>query len=122
LQVSRLFLEAGTLVSTCFISPFKADREGARAIVNRGCDDGTGEGVNFLEIYVNPSLESCEARDPKGLYKKARAGVIPHFTGVSSPYEPPDQPDLEVRTDEVSVEEGVGMVLELLRARGVIPA
>jgi adenylylsulfate kinase len=87
-EVSKLFTDAGTVVLTAFISPFKEDRDRAREIV----------GSNFVEVYVEADLETCESRDPKGLYKKARAGQIPHFTGIDSPYEAPEKPELTIRT------------------------
>ncbi len=95
-EVSRLFLDAGVVVLTAFISPFIEDRETARKLV--------GE-ENFLEIYVECSLEECEKRDVKGLYKKARNGEIPHFTGISSPFEEPKSPFLTVNTEFNSIED-----------------
>jgi adenylylsulfate kinase len=87
-EVSKLFTDAGTVVLTAFISPFKEDRDRAREII----------GSNFIEVYIDADLETCESRDPKGLYKKARAGQIPHFTGIDSPYEAPGNPELTIRT------------------------
>jgi adenylylsulfate kinase len=87
-EVSKLFTDAGTVVLTAFISPFKEDRDRAREII----------GSNFIEVYIDADLATCESRDPKGLYKKARAGQIPHFTGIDSPYEAPENPELTIRT------------------------
>lgn len=95
-EVAKLMNDAGLIVITAFISPFRVDRAKARAII--------GEGV-FQEVYVDAGLEACEARDPKGLYKKARAGAIPDFTGIGSPYEPPMNPELVIasaRQDKAS--------------------
>ncbi|MBI5006875.1 MAG: adenylyl-sulfate kinase [Nitrosomonadales bacterium] len=88
-EVAKLFMEAGVIVLTAFISPFRADRDKVRAMVQPG---------EFVEIYCQCSIELCEERDVKGLYKKARAGEIKHFTGISSPYEAPDKPELAVDT------------------------
>lgn len=95
-EVSNLFLDAGFLVLTAFISPFKEDREAARSLVGRD---------NFIEVYVDCPLEVCEQRDVKGLYKKAKAGEIAHFTGISSPFEAPEHPDLIISTAENTFED-----------------
>jgi bifunctional enzyme CysN/CysC len=94
-EVAALFAEAGFLVISSFISPYRADRERAR---QAGRD-------SFHEIYIDAPIEVCEQRDPKGLYRRARTGEIPEFTGVSSPYEPPESAELVLRTDQMSVEE-----------------
>lgn len=104
-EVAKLFADSGAIVVTAFISPYRADRDAVRRIL--GPDE-------FLEIFVNAPLEICEQRDPKGLYAKARSGAIPDFTGVSSPYEPPLNPELELRTDLMSVEECVARLIERL--------
>lgn len=91
-EVAKLFADAGVLCSCAFISPYRADRSRLRAIMEPG---------DFLELYVRASLATCEARDPKGLYKKARAGQIPEMTGISAPYEPPEQPDVLLDTESV---------------------
>lgn len=111
-EMARLFLEAGLITLTAFISPFRQDRERVRSLVSP---------KDFLEIYCRCPLAICEQRDVKGLYRRARAGKIPAFTGISSPYEEPDRPELLVETDACTVDEGVAMVLRLLAARGVIP-
>ncbi len=110
-EVARLFNEAGVIVLTAFISPFRADRELARQII--GPD-------HFLEIFVNTPLAVCEQRDPKGLYKKARAGEIRQFTGISDPYEPPTTPALALSGYERPVEESTEVIITLLRQKGVI--
>ena len=99
---------AGLICLTALISPFRADRARARSLLPPGC---------FLEVYVNAPLSVCEARDAKGLYRRARANEIPNFTGISSAYEPPDSPDFEVRTDLLSVEESIAKVLTVVRER-----
>jgi bifunctional enzyme CysN/CysC len=107
-EVSRLLMDAGVLVITAFISPYRDDRRLARSLVNED---------EFIEVYVNAPLEVCEQRDPKGLYKKARAGQIANFTGVSAPYEPPDQPEVVVRTDEQTPSECVAHIIDFLKTQ-----
>jgi adenylylsulfate kinase len=112
-EVAKLFVSAGVMPITSFISPFRADREGVRAILQAG---------EFIEIFVDAPLEVCEGRDPKGLYKKARAAVAGgkglEFTGIDSPYEAPEKPEIHLRTDKMAVEECVRVVVEHLRERG----
>lgn len=110
-NVAKLFTDAGIIVLTAFISPFREDRQQARNLMQHG---------DFLEVYCNSSIETCEKRDVKGLYKKARNGDIPHFTGISSPYETPVKPEIEIKTDQISLEESVDILIELLKERGVI--
>jgi adenylylsulfate kinase len=110
-HVAALLADAGVLVLTAFISPFRADRAAARAVL----------GADLLEVFVDAPLAACEARDPKGLYRKARAGEIAEFTGVSSPYEPPEHPDLHLRTADASLAMCVDALLALLQQRGVTP-
>lgn len=109
-EVSKLFCDAGVIAMTAFISPYRADRDTARALVPE----------SFLEVYVQCALEICEERDPKGLYKKARAGQIPEFTGISAPYEEPLNPELVVDTGAESLEESAQKVMALLEQRGII--
>jgi adenylylsulfate kinase len=111
-EVAKLFVEAGIVTLTAFISPFRADREQVRAMVEEG---------EFIEVYVKCDLQTCEQRDPKGLYRKARAGQIPEFTGISSPYEEPLQPEITVDTSVLSVQEAVDLLLVELLKRSVIP-
>ena len=106
-EISNLMLEAGVVTLAAFVSPYINDREGVKHIV--GAD-------NFIEIYVNTTLEECERRDVKGLYKKARKGEIKNMTGVSSPYEAPTNPDFEVVTDGQSIENSVQSILKFLNA------
>ena len=111
-EVSKLFLDAGVVVLTAFVSPFKADRDRARALV---------EGGDFVEIHCAADLSVCEERDTKGLYAKARSGEIKEFTGISSPYEAPENPELRVDTGSQSLEACVDVVINHLREAGVIP-
>lgn len=104
-EVSRLFLDAGVILLSAFISPFQADREQVKRIVG---DD------NYIEVFVDAPLEVCEQRDVKGLYKKARAGEVPNFTGISSPYERPSYPDVVISTDKMSVEESIEMLMKAI--------
>jgi adenylylsulfate kinase len=110
-EVAKLMIEAGVITLTAFISPFRADREAVRNLVPHG---------EFLEIYCNTPIDVCEQRDPKGLYQLARSGLIPDFTGVSAPYEAPANPELVLKPAECSIPECVGLVMHLLRERGVI--
>lgn len=103
-EVAKLMNDAGLIVLTAFISPYKRDRENAREII----------GEDFFEVYVSTPLEECERRDVKGLYKKARNGEIPNFTGITSPYEAPELPDLVINTQEVPLEEAVSMIISKL--------
>ena len=110
-NVAKLFLDAGTIILTAFISPFREDRETVRNLVLPG---------DFLEIYCNAPLDVCEQRDVKGIYKKAREGVIKDYTGISSPYEAPVNPELIVNTGKDSLEQCVAQVMGLLKQRGII--
>ena len=112
-EVAKLFLDAGVIVLTAFVSPFRADRDKARDLVEEG---------DFFEIFCAADLEVCESRDPKGLYAKARSGVIKEFTGISSPYEAPDAPELKIDTGAEELAESVEMVIRALQDKGVIPA
>ena len=111
-EVAKLFLDAGVIVLTAFVSPFRADRDKARALVADG---------DFLEIHCAADLAVCESRDPKGLYAKARAGQIKEFTGISSPYEEPEAPELKVDTGNQTLEQCVEQVLAYLSQHGVVP-
>ena len=112
-EVAKLFVDAGVIVLAAFISPFRADRERARALFSPG---------DFHEIYVEADLAACEARDPKGLYKKARAGEIRDFTGIDSPYEPPMAPEMILPTMQNSPEKCAEIVVAWMRDRKVIAA
>ncbi|MEO8481156.1 MAG: adenylyl-sulfate kinase [Acidobacteriota bacterium] len=107
-EVARLFADAGLIAVTAFISPYASDRDRARRIAE---STEAGPGVPFLEVYVDAPLSVCEARDPKGLYRKARDGQIAHFTGVSDPYEPPAQPDVVLHTGRDGIEVCVQQLL-----------
>ena len=110
-EMAKLFMEAGMIVLTAFISPYQADRRRVREMVKGG---------DFLEVYCNAGIEVCESRDVKGMYKKARAGKIAEFTGISSPYEVPQQPELIVETGREELEVCVSQVMAELERRGVI--
>jgi adenylylsulfate kinase len=112
-EVAKLFVEAGVIALTAFISPYRSDRQRARALVADG---------DFLEVYCRCALGVCEERDVKGLYKRARAGEIKEFTGISAPYEEPDAPEIVIDTDQHPVEECVERLLGILRQRGIAPA
>jgi adenylylsulfate kinase len=110
-EVAKLFTECGVLVLTSFISPYRSDRDAARALFAAG---------DFVEVFVEASLATCEARDPKGLYKKARAGEIPEFTGISAPYEPPERPELVLDTAALTAPASVAALLRHLEAQGYL--
>ncbi|KUF30145.1 MULTISPECIES: adenylyl-sulfate kinase [Lysinibacillus] len=110
-EVSKLFIESGQIVLTAFISPYREDRQVVRGLV----DDG-----EFLEVYVKCSVETCEKRDPKGLYKKARNAEITNFTGISAPYEEPENPEIILNTEQHSIEECVEQLTKILTLKGYI--
>lgn len=110
-EVSKLFVDGGQFALTAFISPFKEDRNQVRQLV------GDGE---FIEVFVKCPLNECEKRDPKGLYKKARAGEIPEFTGISSPYEEPETPEITIDSSVFSVEESVNTIVNYLKKSKLI--
>jgi adenylylsulfate kinase len=112
--VARLLARHGVFVITAAISPY----DSIRREIRESCE---GEGIVFLEVFVNPTLESLIARDVKGLYKRALAGELPNFTGVSDPYEPPANPELELRTDTETVGESTSRILDLIVRRGLLP-
>jgi adenylylsulfate kinase len=114
-EVAKLFVDCGAVALSSFISPYAADRDKVRALHEEA-------GLPFIEVFVDCTLEAAEARDPKGLYKKARAGEIKNFTGIDDPYEAPANPELHLRSDQQSLEEEVDAILALLRERGIIPA
>ena len=109
-EVAKLMMDAGLIVLASFISPFRADRQMLRELV--GAED-------FLEIHIDASIETCMARDPKGLYAKAKAGLIPNFTGLGSPYEPPETPDIRLSTEAANAEDCAAQVLAALRQKGI---
>jgi adenylylsulfate kinase len=110
-EVAKLFTDAGIMVMSSFISPYRADRDAVRAAMGKG---------DFIEVYVAASVETCEGRDVKGLYKKAQAGEIPEFTGISAPYEAPERPELVLDTNAQSVEQSVSALMGYLEAQGYL--
>lgn len=110
-EVSKLMVDAGLITLTAFISPYKADREKVRELLD---DD------EFIEIYMKASVETCEERDPKGLYKKARAGEIKGFTGIDAPYEEPENAEVTIETDKQTVEEAVDRIINYLKEKGYL--
>lgn len=112
-EVSKLFTDAGVIVLTAFISPYREDRDQVREIMAEG---------DFLEVHVSADVETCEKRDVKGLYKKARSGEIPNFTGISAPYEAPEKPELVMDSGAQSVEESVAQLLGFLQDQGYLSA
>ncbi len=112
-EVGKLFVDAGIITVTAFISPYRMDRNTARATIGEG---------NFFEVFCDTPLEVCEQRDPKGLYKKARAGEIKGFTGIDDPYEAPDRPDVVIDTSTTSPQEAAVILCEVLEKAGKISA
>ena len=112
-EVAKLFVDSGTLVISAFISPYQADRAKVRGMLSEG---------DFVEVYVAADLATCEFRDPKGLYKKARAGEITGFTGIDAPYEAPESPELSIDTSDESPEESAARVLRYLEENGFLSA
>ncbi len=111
-EVSKLFVDAGCIVLSAFVSPYIKDRDGVRELVADG---------EFVEVFVDAPLEVCEERDVKGLYKKAREGVIKGFTGIDDPYEAPLNAEITIDTSKLSLEEGVDVILQYLETEGVLP-
>ena len=112
-EIGKLFVDTGIIALSSFISPYKADRDQVRALHEEA-------DMAFIEVFVDCSLEAAEERDPKGLYKKARAGEIKNFTGIDDPYEAPTNPEVHLHSDKQSVREEVNQILDLLRERGII--
>jgi len=110
-EAAKLMMESGVIAMTAFISPFKKDRNLVRQLLPQG---------DFIEIYCNASLEACESRDVKGLYKRARAGEIKNYTGIDSPYEAPDNPELVIDTGGELLEESVSKVIDFLKSKEII--
>jgi adenylylsulfate kinase len=110
-EVSKLMMEAGFIIMTAFISPFREDRIAVRNLIPNG---------DFIEIYCKASLETCEARDVKGLYKRARAGEIKNYTGISSPYEVPENADLIIDTEQETIEDSVSIIISFLKKKTII--
>lgn len=114
-EVAKLFVDSGVIVLTSFISPYRADREIAR-------EAHAKEQMDFIEVFVDCPLDEAEKRDPKGLYKKARAGQIKNFTGIDDPYEAPDRPEVHLKTAELTLDQEVELLLGELKKRGILPA
>ena len=112
-EVSKLFVDAGTIVLTAFISPFRKDRQQVRDLISEN---------EFIEVFIDTPLEICESRDPKGLYKKARKGEIPNFTGISSPYEAPISPEIHIKAGEITLEESVIQIINYLKSNNFLNA
>jgi len=110
-EVAKLFVDAGIIVLSAFISPFQREREMVRGLV---------EEHEFIEVFIDTPLKLCESRDPKGLYKKARRGEIAHFTGISSPYEAPLNPEIHLKTEKLSIDESAKQIIAYLKDRGYI--
>ena len=111
-EVGKLLVDGGFIVFCGFVSPYLTDRDGVRELLGDG---------DFLEVFVDTPVDVCEERDPKGLYKKARTGEIPNFTGVSDPYERPENPELVIKTTECTPEEAALRIIDLLEIHGKIP-
>jgi len=107
-EIANLMIDAGLVVLAAFVSPYKKDRENIRSIV---------KDVNFVEIFINTSVEECERRDVKGLYKKARAGEIKNMTGISAPYEAPESSDIEIKTEEETIEQAVQRIVDYINPK-----
>lgn len=112
-EIAKLFVDAGIITLTSFISPYRADRDRVRRL-------HTDSGMEFIEVFVDCSLAVAEQRDPKGLYKKARAGEIKNFTGIDDPYEAPESPEIILCSDELSLEDEVDLLVRLLEERGLL--
>ena len=112
-EVAKLFVDLGALSLSSFISPYKLDRDGVRALHEES-------GMIFIEVFVDCSLNVAESRDPKGLYKKARAGEIKNFTGIDDPYEEPTNPEIHLKTDQMTLEEEVNAITDYLEQKGII--
>jgi adenylylsulfate kinase len=110
-EAAKLMMEAGVIAMTAFISPFREDRDNVRRLLSQ---------EDFIEIFCNASLELCESRDVKGLYKRARAGEIKNYTGIDSPYEAPNNPELVIDTDGETLEESAAKVIEFLKSKNIV--
>ncbi len=112
-EISKLFIDSGTIVLTAFISPFLEDRKQVRDLVDED---------EFIEIFIDTPLSTCEERDPKGLYKKARDGKIPNFTGISSPYEAPVNSEIHIINDKIDIDKNIELIITYLKKNGYIDA
>ena len=118
-EVAKLFADSSTIAITSFISPYRADRALVRALHDLPTNPADSP-IPFVEIHIDVPLAVAESRDPKGLYKRARKGEIPGFTGISAPYEEPEEPDFKVRSDQCSVDEAVKQIVEFLEEKGLL--
>lgn len=114
-EIAKLFVDTGVITLSSFVSPYRADRD----LVRKLHEDA---GMDFIEVYLDVPLDEAEKRDPKGLYKKARAGLIKNFTGIDDPYEAPEKPELLLPSHEMTLAQEVEALLNLLKARGILPA
>lgn len=114
-EIAKLFVDTGVIALSSFVSPYKEDRDTVRKLHEES-------GMDFIEVFVDVPLDVAEERDPKGLYKKARAGEIKNFTGIDDPYEAPENPEVVLNSHEMSLEEEVNVLLDLLRERGILPS
>lgn len=112
-EIAKLFVDCGVLSLSSFISPYREDRDTVRALHN-------SSDMTFIEVFVDCSLDVAESRDPKGLYKKARAGEIKNFTGIDDPYEEPTAPEIHLKTDQMTLEEEVNVIIDYLEEKGII--
>ncbi|CEI97955.1 Putative Adenylyl-sulfate kinase [Rhizopus microsporus] len=112
-MVAKLFADATTIAITAFISPYRADRDAARALHEAA-------GIPFIEVFADAPLDVVESRDPKGLYKKAKAGEIKEFTGISAPYEAPLKPEIHIHTDQMTIEQGVETIIDYLLSHNLL--
>ena len=110
-EVAKLFVHAGVLTMAAFVSPYRFDRRAIRSLLDEG---------EFIEVFLKCDLSVCETRDPKGLYKKARKGEIPNFTGISDPYEYPENPEIVIETDKLTIEESVQVILEYINDNSLL--
>ena len=120
-EVAKLFADSTTIALTSFISPYRADRALARALHAAPSANLLDEPIPFIEVFVDIPVEEAEKRDPKGLYKKARAGEIKEFTGISAPYEEPLEPEIHILSHRTSVEEAVVQIVTYLESKGLLP-
>jgi adenylyl-sulfate kinase len=118
-KVAKLFADSSTIALTSFISPYRADRQVARDL-HTASSQGGDDPIPFIEVFVDIPVEVAERRDPKGLYKKARAGEILNFTGISAPYEAPENAEIHIRTDQLTVEESVAKITAYLQAENLV--
>ncbi|MEH6466307.1 MAG: adenylyl-sulfate kinase [Porticoccus sp.] len=112
-EIAKLFVDSATIALSSFISPYRADRDKVRQLHDEA-------GVDFIEVFVDCSLEEAEKRDPKGLYKKARAGEIKNFTGIDDPYEAPENPEIHLHTDQMTLDEEVAVMIHYLESNGFL--